>query len=177
MAAAPVSNMGKEVEARYRATANGTALTSGVMTSVSIYLNGGQQVKNVGFVGATTAAGTPTHWGYAVYSTAATPALLGSTGDLLTAAFAANTYVPKALTATVVIPKAGYYWLSMWMAATTVPTLLSAPAFTTGLLNAAGIIPGDVALAVTSGTGLTTAPPATIATPTTSLVVPIAYVS
>lgn len=177
MAATPISNMGKEVEARFRATANGTALTSGVMTSVSIYLNGGQQIKNVGFVSATTAASAPTHWGYAVYSMAATPALLGATADLLTAAFAANTYLPKPLAATVVIPKAGYYWLSMWMAATTVPTLLSAPAMAAGLLNAPGILTTDVALAVTSGTGLTTAPPATIATPTTSLVVPIAYVS
>lgn len=164
---------------RFIATANGAALSTGVMTSVSIWLEGGATIKKVGFVSATTAAATPTHWGFAVYSTAATPALLGNTADQLTAAWAANTLMNLSLATPVVVPKAGWYWVSVWMAAATVPTLLSAPAMTAGLLNTSGInvIPStDKALAVTSGTALV-APPATIATPTTSLVVPLAYIS
>lgn len=161
---------------RFDATANGAALTSGVMTSVSLKLNAGITISQIGFVSATTAAGTPTHWGYAVHSGAATPALLGSTADQTTTAFPANTLLYKPLATPVVIKSGLVYWVSFWMAATTVPTLLSAPAMTAGLLNAIGIQTTDKALCVTSGSGLTTTPPATIASPTVSLVVPVAYV-
>ena len=164
---------------RRLATSNGAALTTGVMTSVSIWLPAGITVSQIGFVSATTAAGTPTNWGYALYSSAATPAKLAQTADQTTTAFAANTLLFKALATPQVITKSAFYWVSMWMAATTVPTLLSTPAFASGLLNVGGINPiasSEVALAVTSGSALTATAPATIATPTNSLVVPLAFV-
>lgn len=164
---------------RRLASANGTALATGVMTSVSIWLPAGITVTSIGFVSATTAADTPTHWGYALYSSAATPAKLAQTADQTTTAFAANTLLYKALATPQVISKGAYYWVSMWMAATGCPTLLSSPALTAGLLNVGGINPiaaSDVALAVTSGTAIAATAPATIATPTNSLVVPLCFV-
>jgi hypothetical protein len=161
-----------------QATANGAALTSGVMTSAALQLGAGQRVTSISFASATTAAGTPTHWGFAIYSAIAVPALLGRTADQLTAAWAANTVETKALTTPFTIPKTGIYWVSIWVAATTVPTLLSAPIFAAGLLNATGITATQKPLAVTSGSGLTTAPPATIVTGgTASLTVPWCAVS
>jgi hypothetical protein len=162
---------------RYIATANGAALSTGVMTSVSIKLLAGTNVTKMSFASATTAAGTPTHWGFALYDTQATPAKVASSADQLTAAWAANTIKTLNMATPYVVQKSGWYWASIWVTATTVPTLLSAPAMTAGLLNTIGLNTGDVALAVTSGSGLTTAAPATIATPATSLVVPIAWVN
>lgn len=162
---------------RFLATANGAALTSGVMTSVSIKLPAGINVKTLSFVSATTALGTPTHWGFALYDTQATPAKVASSADQAAGAWAANTIKTLTMATPYVVQKAGYYWASIWVTAATAPTLLSAPAMTAGLLNSIGIIAGDVALAVTSGSGLTTAAPATIATPTNSLVVPLAWVN
>jgi hypothetical protein len=149
---------------RYLASANGAALTSGVMTAVSVKVNAGVTIRNVSFCTGTTAAGTPTHWGFAVYSTAAVPALLGVTLDQTTTAMPANTVLTKNLVTPVAAPKAGSMWVAIWVAATTVPTLLSAPVYTAGLLNTIALVPGEVDLAVTSGAGLTTAPPATIVT-------------
>lgn len=160
-----------------QATSNGAALSTGVMTSVSIPLLAGQKVTNISFASATTAAGTPTHWWFALFSAAATPALIGQTADQLTAAWTANTVKTLALATPVTVSTAGTYWLSIMVAATTPPTLLSAPAFTSGLLNASGLLSTDKALAVTSGSALTGTAPATIATPATSLVVPVAWVS
>jgi len=160
-----------------QATSNGAALSTGVMTSVSIPLLAGQKVTNISFVSATTAAGTPTHWWFGLYSAAATPALIAQTADQLTGAWAANTVKTVALAAPVTISTAGTYWLAVMVAATTPPTLLSAPVFAAGLLNASGLLSTDKALAVTSGSALTGTAPATIATPATSLTVPLAWVS
>lgn len=161
-----------------QAVSNGAALSTGVMTAVSIKLLAGQKVSTISFTSATTAAGTPTHWWFALYSAAAVPALIAQTADQLTAAWAANTRIPLNLPTPKTIAVAGLYWAVCMVAATTPPTLLSAPAFTSGLLNALGIVTGDKALAVTSGSGLTTTAPATIVTGgTPSLVCPLAYVS
>jgi hypothetical protein len=172
-----VTGNSNTTHARTLATSNGAAPATGVFTAVSIPLNAGLTIKNISFVSGTTALGTPTHWGFAIYSTAATPALLGSTLDLLTTAWAANTTITKPLVTPVVIPKAGTYWVGLWVTAAAVPTLLSLPIMTAGLLNNAGIFTTDKALAITSGSGLTTAAPATLAAPAASLTVPIAFVS
>jgi hypothetical protein len=170
-------NLGDLNTYRLFATANGAALSTGVMTSVSMPLKAGQKVTSISVVSATTAAGTPTHWWFALYSAAATPAKVAQTADQTTTALAANTLVTKALAAPVTIAVAGIYWIGIMWAATTPPTLLSAPAQTAGLLNNPGILTGEKGLAVTSGTGLTTTAPATIATPAASLVVPLVFVS
>jgi hypothetical protein len=77
----------------------------------------------------------------------------------------------------VTIAVAGTYWVGIMFAATTPPTLLSAPAQVSGLLNNAGVLTGEKGLAVTSGSGLLGTAPATIATPAASLVVPLVFVS
>lgn len=177
MAFAPINNFGNSTHARLYATSNGAALSTGVLTSVFMPVSAGLTIKNITFISGTTAAGTPTHWFFCVHSGAATPALLGATADQLTAAWAANTAKTVALATPTVVTKAGGIWISCLMVATTVPTLLSAPAMTAGLLNSSGILATDKPLAVTSGSGLV-APPATIvAGGTNSLVVPLAYIS
>src|SRR5512141_2621545 len=102
---------------------NTAALTTQVMTSVALYLEKGDVVTNLTFESATTAAGTPTNWWFALYSTAATPALLGQTADQLTAAWAANTAKTLALATPYTVKASGIYWASVMVKATTVPTL------------------------------------------------------
>lgn len=170
-------NLGDINSYRNFATANGAALSTGVMTSVSIPLKAGQKITNISVVSATTALGTPTHWWFALYSAAATPARIAQTADQTNTALAANTLVTKALAAPVTIAVAGIYWIGINFTATTVPTLLSAPAKVSGLLDDIGILTGEKNLAVTSGSALVGVAPATIATPTISLVVPLVLVS
>lgn len=170
-------NIGDLATYRDLATANGSALSTGVMTSVSIALKAGQKVSAITAVSASTAAGTPTHWWFALYSAASTPARIAQTADQLTASWAANTPKTLSLPAPVTIGVAGIYWLSVMVAATTPPTLLSTPAFVSGLLNPIGILPGEKNLAETSGTGLLGVAPTTIATPSVSLTVPLMFVS
>src|SRR5207237_2325179 len=81
----------------YLADANLTALATGVMTSVALVLQKGTLVTNLTFVSATTAAGTPTAWWFALYSNAATPALLSQSADQTSTAWAANTAKTLAL--------------------------------------------------------------------------------
>jgi hypothetical protein len=102
-------NLGDLNSYRLLATANGAALSTGVMTSVSIKLKAGQKVTSISVVSATTALGTPTHWWFALYSAAATPALVAQTADQTNTVLAANTLVTKNLAAPVTIAVAGTY--------------------------------------------------------------------
>jgi hypothetical protein len=148
---------------------NLAALTTQVMTSVALYLEAGEVVTNLTFCSATTAAGTPTNWWFALYSTASTPALLGQTADQTSTAWAANTAKTVALATAYTVPTSGIYYASVMVKATTVPTLLGAS------LNAnasAAVVTGQKVLAMTSGSSLTDTAPATIATPTTVATVP-----
>lgn len=158
------------------ANTNGSVLATGVATAVGMQLNAGQQIHKIAFASGTTAAGTPTHWQFGVYSAATTPARLGVTADQLTAAWAANTLENLNVATTTLIPVTGWYWVAALVVATTVPTLLSSPAIASGLLSASGILPTQKALAITFGSALTTLP-ATITSPTTALTVPWCSVS
>lgn len=135
------------------------ALTTQVMTSVPVKLSAGDVITNISFVSGATAAGTPTNWWFALYSSAATPALLAQTADQLTGAWAAFTVQTKALSAAQTITTSGIYWAAIMVKATTVPTLL-------GQIAVKPIVTGERNLAQTSGAALTTTAPATIATPT-----------
>lgn len=159
-----------------QASANGAALTSGVVTAVGMQLNAGQKVNNIAFASATAGANVPTHWQFGWYSPAATPARIAISADKTTTAWAANTVENLPMATALIAPATGWYWFAILVVATTVPTILSAPALTTGLLNAGGIIAPQKALAITSGSGLT-ALPATLAAPATALVVPWVAVS
>lgn len=139
--------------------AGSVALTTQVMTSVPIYLSAGDVITNISFVSGATAAGTPTNWWFALYSSASTPALLAQTADQLTAAWAAFTVKTLALSAAQTITATGVYWAAIMSKATTVPTLL-------GSVAVKPIVTGERNLSQTSGAALTTTAPSTIATPT-----------
>ena len=155
--------------ARTECGGNLAALTTQVMTSVALYLEAGDVVTNLTFCSATTAAGTPTNWWFALYDTQATPALIAQTADQLTAAWAANTAKTLALSAPYTVTASGVYYAAAMVKATTVPTLLGASLNATA---AAAVITGQKVLAQTSGSSLVATAPATIATPTTVGTVP-----
>jgi hypothetical protein len=134
-------------------------LTTQVMTSVPIFLTAGDVITSLSFRSGATAAGTPTNWWFALYSNAATPALLAQTADQLTAAWAANTTMTKALATAQTISITGIYWATIMVKATTVPSLL-------GSIAVPPIVTGERNLAQTSGAALTGTAPGTIATPT-----------
>lgn len=159
---------------RRAAVSDLAALSTGVMTATPVFLRAGDTVTNIAFVSGATAAGTPTHWWFALYDSAATPKLLAQTADQTTGAWAANTAKTLALTAPVTITEDGIYWVAVMVAATTVPTLAGASV----QAGAAGAVTtGDTPLAETSGSGLTATAPATIASPTTVGKVPFAVLN
>lgn len=135
------------------------ALATGVMTSVPIHLQAGDVITNLSFRSGATAAGTPTNYWFALYSDAATPALIAQTADQTSTAWAANTTKTLALSAPYTVPKSGIYWAAIMVTATTPPTLL-------GTCVAPAIVTGERNLSQSSGSSLTTTAPATIASPT-----------
>jgi hypothetical protein len=139
--------------------AGNVALTTQVMTSVPIFLAAGETVTSLSFYSGATAAGTPTNWWFALYSGAATPALLAQTADQTSTAWAAFTKKTVALATAQTISSSGIYWAAIMVKATTVPTLL-------GSLCVPPIVTGEKNLAQTSGSALTATAPATIASPT-----------
>lgn len=154
---------------RLDAVADTGALTTQVMTSVALYLRKGDVVTSLTFRSGATPAGTPTNYWFALYSNAATPALLAQSADQLTAAWAATTNKTLALSSPVTIKEDGVYWAAIMVKATTPPTLVGV-----STTAAAAIVTGEKPLAQTSGSALTTTAPATIATPTTVATVPLA---
>lgn len=145
-------------------------LTTQVMTSVPLFLAAGDTVTNLSFISGATAAGTPTNYWFALYSNAATPALLAQTADQLTAAWAADTVKTLALATAQKIVTSGIYWAAIMVKATSVPSLLGAAA-------AKSILTGEGNLAQTSGSALVGTAPATIATPTAQREMPYVVAS
>ncbi len=143
------------------------ALTTQVMTSVPIYLAAGDTVTNLTFISGATAAGTPTNYWFALYSSAATPALLGQTADQGAAAWAADTAKTLALAAPVKIATSGIYYAAIMVKATTPPSLV-------GAVGAVPFLTGEKNPAQTSGSALTTTAPGTIASPAFQRAVPLA---
>lgn len=141
------------------------ALTTEVMTSVPIYLQAGDTITNVSVRSGATAANTPTNYWVALYSNAATPALLSQSADQTNTAWAANTTKTIALAAAQTIRTSGIYWVGIMVKATAVPTLL-------GTVAAPAIVTGERNLSQSSGSTLTDTAPATIATPTAKQFVP-----
>jgi hypothetical protein len=141
------------------------ALATGVMTSVDLWLNEGDLVTSLTFMSAGTAAGTPTAYWFALYDTAG--ALLSQTADQTTTAWAADTVKTLALGTAQRITKSGLYKAAINVTATTPPTLV-------GTVGAKPVLSGEGNLSQTSGSGLTTTAPATIATPAFKRQVPLA---
>jgi hypothetical protein len=157
---------------RLDAVADTGALTTQVMTSTPIYLRKGDVVTNLTFRSGATAAGTPTNYWFALYSSAATPALLGQSADQLTAAWAATTNKTLALASPVTVSADGWYWAAVMVKATTVPSLVGV-----STTASAGIVTSEKNLAQTSGSALVGTAPATIATPTAAATVPLVIVT
>lgn len=143
------------------------ALTTQVMSSVAVPVQPGDKITSLTFKSGATAAGTPTNWWFALYSSAG--ALLAQSADQLTAAWAANTEKTLALATPQSVSAQGYVYAAIMVKATTVPTLLGA---SVALAGAAAAIAGSVILSQTSGSALVATAPATIATPTTVATVP-----
>lgn len=131
---------------------NTTAPASGTLAMMAIYLTAGQLVSNITIASATTAAGTPTNYFFALYD--ANRALRAQSANQTTTAWAANTVKTLAMTTPYRVPTSGLYYIGYFMTATTVATIKGGTARTGGqLANTAPIIYG------TSTTGLTTALP------------------
>lgn len=141
------------------------ALADAVMTSVAVYLHAGDVVTNISFTSGATAVGTPANWWFALYSNAATPALLAQSADQTSTAWAASTTKTLALATAQTISTSGIYWAAVMVNSTTVCTLL-------GSLGHPAVVTGEANLAVSSGSALTDTAPATIATPTAKFFVP-----
>ena len=131
---------------------NTTAPASGTLAMQLIYLKAGTLVSNITIASATTAAGTPTNYFFALYDINRN--LLAQSANQTTTAWAANTVKTLAMTTPYRIPTSGPYYIGYMMTATTVATLKGGTARTGGqLAGSAPIIYG------TSTTGLTTAMP------------------
>ncbi|MDG4832423.1 hypothetical protein O7627_24390 [Solwaraspora sp. WMMD1047] len=141
------------------------ALADAVMTSVAVYLHAGDLVTNLSFTSGATAVGTPANWWFALYSDAATPALLAQTADQTSTAWAANTTKTLALATAQRITRSGIYWASVMVNSTSVCTLL-------GAIGQPAIVTGERNLSVSSGSTLTDTAPPTIATPTAKNFIP-----
>jgi hypothetical protein len=144
---------------------NTTAPASGTLAMMLIYLQAGQLVSNITMSSATTAAGTPTNYFFALYDINRN--LRAQSANQTTTAWAANTVKTLAMTTPYRVPTSGAYYIGYFMTATTVATLKGGTARTGGqLAGTAPIIYG------TSSTGLTTAlpdPAAAITSTTASL--------
>lgn len=150
------------------------ALTTQVMRSVAIALQPGDLVTNITFKSGATAADTPTNWWVALYSSAATPALLSQSADQTTTAWAANTVKTVALATPQRITTAGVYYAAIMMKATATVSLIGADV---GIAGAAAAILSSKILSQTSGSSLTDTAPATITSATTSDLVPFCVIT
>lgn len=150
---------------RYLATTNTSALTSGTLFLQGIYLTAGQLVSNIGIISATTAAGTPTNYFFALYD--GNRNLRAQSANQTTTAWAANTAKTLAMTTPYRVPTSGMYYIGLMVAATTVPTIHGGPAKANAVVSSTiPILHGN------STTGLTTTlpdPAAAITAGTTSI--------
>lgn len=165
----------ESVQRRALSTDSAAALVTQVMTHVAVPVNVGDVITSVSFVSGVTAAGTPTNWWFAIYSSAATPALLAQTADQLTAAWAADTVKTLVLATPYTVTVDGYVYVACMVKATTVPSLVGALAPRAAVST--GYLTGQVRIAGNSGSGLTTTAPATIAAPAAQTQIPYAILT
>lgn len=164
----------REAFPRSRISTDLAALTTQVMTVVGIPVQAGDVITNITFKAGATAAGTPTNWWYGLYDGATVQNLIAQSADQLTAAWAANAVKTLALSSPYTVPAPGMLYAACMVKATTVPTLIG---FTSFAGATGGVLAADKPLAFTSGSGLTTTAPATLASPTNVAVVPYAVFS
>lgn len=168
-------NVRRSTLPRQAADTDLSALTTQVMLSAAIVLQKDDLVTSLTFRSGGTAASVPTNWWFALYSAAATPALLAQTADQTTTAWAADEEKTVALATPQRITAAGVYYAAIMMKATT-PITLAGHAVDHAEIST-GLITGQKVLAQTSGSSLTTTAPATIATPTAVVNIPYVIAS
>lgn len=165
---APANYFRRNIDRRW-GLADLAALTTQVMLTVALPLFTGDVVTKLAFKSGATAAGTPTNWWFALYDPDG--ALIGQTADQTSTAWAASTAMDVALAAPYTATRDGVYYAGVMVKATTPPSLLGV---STGVAAGSGAwVTGEKVLAQTSGSSLTTTAPATIATPTTVVNVPL----
>lgn len=164
----PTNTTFAETIPRWLASANGAIAATGVALSAGIPLNAGDKATNITFVTGTQAAVTPTAGFVALYTPAG--ALLAQSADFGSTARAADTAYTVALTASQLITTAGLYYVTISFTAGTIPTLKG---FNIGNASMSGAIGLSCPILVQShGSAVGGVAPATIATPTTTSVMP-----
>lgn len=99
-------------------------------------LQQGMTVSSISYRITQTALGTPTAQFVAIYDNAATPNLIETSGNLGSAARAANTTHTVALRRPVTIPVTNMYYIAIGFTASTIPTMLgSASGYSTNLTH------------------------------------------
>jgi hypothetical protein len=154
-----------------------TALTTAVMTCVGVPLYAGDFISKITVMVGATAGATMTNQWAALYSSAATPALLtgSQSADGTNAAIPAVTALTFTLATPQLITSEGIYYAAIMVKATTVPSL--AAQNTVVAVASGAVLTGQAIRAQTSGSALTTTAPATIASPTTVSIVPYVVLS
>ncbi len=149
------------------------ALVTQVLTSVAVPLQAGDLISRVAFRVGATAASVPTNAFVALYSNAATPALLAQSADTAAAAIAADTWYDQPLQSPVAITVHGVYYAALMVSASTVPSLMCSASGRWGSVGPLGALT-QKALSQTSGAGLVSTAPATITDATDADVIPYA---
>lgn len=116
---------------------NTTIATTGQIYCQAIFLTAGTVVSSISICSATTAAGTPTHYCFALYDSSRN--LCCTTADQTSGAWAANTLKTIAVTSPYTVPTTGLYYIAFMMTATTVPTIKGGTARTDGTLSFTGL--------------------------------------
>ena len=133
------------------------APTSGTLTMTGIWLAQGQTINAITFMSGAQAEATGTHLWFAIYRADTLALLAQSTDNTGAAAFGASLSLRQALTAPVVLPYTGLYYLGVNVTASTVPTLLN---ITSGVVTNLGAVASTAPiLAATSTASLTAAAP------------------
>ena len=135
------------------------APASGTLTMTGIWLPQGMTVNAITFMSGATAESGGTHLWYAIYRADTLALMAQSTDNTGAAAFGASLSLRQALTAPVVTPYTGLYYLGFLcaMSAGGVPTLLN---LTSGVTTNLGAVASTTPiLAATSSTGLSAAAP------------------
>lgn len=161
----PSNSTFQETVPRFLAGTDNAIAATGVCHATAIPLQAGDVVSSITFVTGGTAAATPTAGFVALYSSAATPALLAQSADFGSTARAANTAYTVALATPQVIVTPGIYYVSISFTAGTVPTLRGVTVGNAVVAGALGV--SAKVLAQTHGSTVGAVAPATIATPTT----------
>ena len=160
-------------------TDSAAGLAAGVATAVAVPVEVGDVIQKVTVLVGGTAAGVPTNSFAAIYSGVAVPALLAqsvSGGAGAVAAGAAFTFSLSApVTVTGVNAPNGYLYVSLVVAATTVPSVATVPVAVA--VGYKAFVNSPLFIAASHGSALTTTAPATITGQTIAAAAPIVYLT